>query len=58
MVKIAVIGLGRFGMSLARNLQKNGAQVIAIDRNINLVNEGTFENSPPIYRWDPIPTNR
>jgi trk system potassium uptake protein TrkA len=38
-VKIAVIGLGRFGMSLARNLQKNGAQVIAIDRNINLVNE-------------------
>ncbi len=38
MVKIAVIGLGRFGMSLARNLQANGAQVIAIDRNLDLVN--------------------
>jgi len=38
-VKIAVIGLGRFGTSLARNLQTHGAQVIAIDRSINLVNE-------------------
>lgn len=38
MVKIAVIGLGRFGMSLARNLQANGAQVIAIDRTLDLVN--------------------
>ncbi len=39
MVKIAVIGLGRFGMSLARNLQANGAQVFAIDRSTALINE-------------------
>lgn len=39
MIRIAVIGLGRFGMSLARNLQRHGAQVIAIDRSLNLVNE-------------------
>jgi len=38
-VKIAVIGLGRFGMSLARNLQANGAQVFAIDRSTALINE-------------------
>ena len=39
MIRIAVIGLGRFGMSLARNLQRHGAQVIAIDRSLNLVDE-------------------
>lgn len=39
MRRIAVIGLGRFGMALARNLGKLGAQVIAIDRSIQLVNE-------------------
>lgn len=39
MPRIAVIGLGRFGMSLARQLGTSGAQVIAIDRSINLVNE-------------------
>lgn len=39
MTKIAVIGLGRFGMSLARELGAGGAQVIAIDRNASLVNE-------------------
>jgi trk system potassium uptake protein TrkA len=37
--KIAVIGLGRFGMALARNLSRLGAQVIAVDRNMQLVNE-------------------
>jgi trk system potassium uptake protein TrkA len=37
--RIAVIGLGRFGMALARNLGKLGAQVVAIDRSIQLVNE-------------------
>ena len=37
--RIAVIGLGRFGMALARNLARLGVQVIAIDRNMQLVNE-------------------
>lgn len=39
MLRIAVFGLGRFGMALARDLQKNGAQVVAVDRSINLINE-------------------
>lgn len=39
MNRIAIIGLGRFGMSLARHLAASGAHVIAIDRNANLVNE-------------------
>jgi trk system potassium uptake protein TrkA len=37
--RIAVIGLGRFGMALARNLARLGVQVIAADRNMQLVNE-------------------
>jgi len=37
--KIAVIGLGRFGIALARRLAESGVQVIAIDRNQQLVNE-------------------
>jgi trk system potassium uptake protein TrkA len=37
--KIAVIGLGRFGMSLARSLAASGAQVLAVDRAPQLVNE-------------------
>ena len=39
MRKVAVIGLGRFGMVLARKLAASGAQVIAIDRSDKLVNE-------------------
>ncbi len=39
MRRIAVIGLGRFGMALARNLARLGVQVIAADRNMQLVNE-------------------
>ncbi|MDA0590807.1 MAG: TrkA family potassium uptake protein [Planctomycetota bacterium] len=39
MRRIAVIGLGRFGMALARNLGKLGAQVLAIDHSMSLVNE-------------------
>ena len=31
-MKIAVIGLGRFGQSLALNLAERGAEVIAIDK--------------------------
>ena len=39
MRRIAVIGLGRFGMELARHLSLLGAQVIAADRSMPLVNE-------------------
>lgn len=39
MQKIAVIGLGRFGMELARQLAASGVEVLAIDRSINLINE-------------------
>ena len=37
--RIAVIGLGRFGMALARRLAAHGAEVIAIDRSRHLVDE-------------------
>lgn len=39
MQKVAVIGLGRFGMALARQLGASGVQVIAMDRNPQLVAE-------------------
>jgi trk system potassium uptake protein TrkA len=39
MRKIAVIGLGRFGMRLARELGRSGLEVIAADRNGRLVEE-------------------
>lgn len=39
MRKVAVIGLGRFGVSVARRLAASGVQVIAMDRNGQLVNE-------------------
>ena len=39
MQKIAVIGLGRFGMELARQLAASGVEVLAIDRSIQLINE-------------------
>ncbi len=39
MQKVAVIGLGRFGTALARQLTASGAEVIAIDHNMSLVNE-------------------
>jgi trk system potassium uptake protein TrkA len=37
--KVAVIGLGRFGMALARQLGASGVQVIALDRSPHLVAE-------------------
>lgn len=37
MERFAVIGLGRFGMRLARLLAEAGAEVIAVDRQIQLV---------------------
>ena len=39
MRKIAVIGLGRFGMELARDLAASGAEVIAIDNRRALTDE-------------------
>lgn len=37
--RVAVIGLGRFGMTLARTLGENGAEVIAIDVDARLVDQ-------------------
>lgn len=39
MERVAVIGLGRFGMALARQLTQSGAEVVACDSDIQLVNE-------------------
>lgn len=37
--QIMIIGLGKFGMSLARNLSDRGAEVLAVDIKKNLVEE-------------------
>jgi trk system potassium uptake protein TrkA len=37
--QVAIIGLGRFGMALARQLGTSGVQVIAMDRNPHLVDD-------------------
>lgn len=37
--QILIIGLGQFGMSLARTLSEKGAEVLAVDVNKNLVEE-------------------
>jgi trk system potassium uptake protein TrkA len=37
--RFAVIGLGQFGYSVARNLASRGAEVLAIDKDIDLVEE-------------------
>lgn len=39
MARYAVIGLGRFGMTVANILAENGMEVIAIDKNKELVSE-------------------
>jgi len=39
MARYAVIGLGRFGMTVARILAENGMEVIAIDKKQDLVDE-------------------
>lgn len=39
MQSVAIIGLGRFGISLAKELGPSKTQVIAIDRSTNLINE-------------------
>ena len=32
--QFAVLGLGRFGRSIARTLSENGAEVLAVDNNM------------------------
>lgn len=39
MLKVAVLGLGRFGISTALSLCEGGAEVLAVDRNERLVNQ-------------------
>jgi trk system potassium uptake protein TrkA len=39
MQRVAVIGLGRFGTALARQLARSGAEVIAADMDMELVND-------------------
>lgn len=39
MLKVAVLGLGRFGQAVARELNRQGAEVLAVDRSLNKVNE-------------------
>ena len=35
----AVLGLGRYGFTIARELVKSGAEVIAIDKNESIINK-------------------
>lgn len=37
--KIAVIGMGQFGMAIAKSLTKKGAEVMVIDRNEHIIEE-------------------
>ena len=39
----AVFGLGRYGLSVAKELVNNGAEVIAVDTNENIVNTVSTE---------------
>ena len=41
MQQILIIGLGQFGMALARSLTEKGAEVIAVDRRKDLVEEAS-----------------
>lgn len=40
--QILIIGLGQFGMSLARTLSEKGVEVLAVDRNLALVEEASL----------------
>ena len=39
----AVFGLGRYGLSVAKELVRNGADVLAVDKNEELVNEASID---------------
>ena len=38
MKKIVVFGLGNFGITIAKTLVQNGAEVLGVDSNIEVVN--------------------
>lgn len=48
MAKYAVIGLGKFGMTVATTLYENGAEVIAIDNDPELIEEVRDKVSNPV----------
>ena len=48
MKKFAVIGMGRFGMRLARLLTEGGAEVIAVDRRKELIEEVRDDVTRPV----------
>ena len=39
----AVFGLGKYGMAVAKELVANGAEVLAVDMDMNLVNEASVD---------------
>ena len=39
----AVLGLGRYGLSVAKELERNGADVIAVDRDEKIINSNAKE---------------
>ena len=41
----AVFGLGRYGLAVAKELVENGAEVLSIDHNEELVNDAISELS-------------
>ena len=41
----AVLGLGRYGLSVAKELERNGADVIAVDRDEKIINSNAKELS-------------
>lgn len=47
-MKIAVIGLGVFGESVCRYLHENGVEVMAIDHNMEIINEAVNYSSHAI----------
>ena len=51
--KFAIIGLGQFGMAIAKTLSKKGAEVIAIDKDINKIEED-LKASADVFTIDPI----
>ena len=48
---IAVIGLGRYGKSIATELYKNGADVLVIDGNPEIVNEIALNAIPLLFAY-------
>jgi len=48
MAKFAVIGLGKFGYTVATSLHENGAEVIAIDNDQNLIDDIAGKVTNPV----------